>query len=63
MTDAWADSVGEGLGSVDFSSFDDDEIRGLTVELLKDLGVSASVVPRVIAKINGMAKEKAATSR
>ena len=49
----WAEVVG--LSDIDFGSMDDDEIRGLTIDLVMSLGAEASLAPRVIAKINGLA--------
>ena len=37
-----------------FSGFDDDEVRGLTVELLLDLGVTRVHAARVLAKARGL---------
>jgi len=53
---AWANAVG--LGGIDFHSMDDDEIRGLTLDLVKSLGADASLAPRVIAKVNGIAQSR-----
>ena len=51
---AWAEGVG--LSSIDFRSMDDDEIRGLTLDLVESLGASASLAARAIAQINGLVK-------
>lgn len=52
----WAEGLGL-TGSI-FSGMDDDEIRGLTIELLKPLGFSKKTSVRVLAKINGLQKHR-----
>jgi len=48
----WAAQVG--LKGIDFAAMDDDEIRGLSVALVKEMGASQSLAPRVVAKVAGL---------
>jgi hypothetical protein len=56
-------SMGFDSVATELATWDEDELRGLTVELAKELGMPKAKAVRLVAKLNSVAAEPAAEGK